>query len=191
MAVFDPPPITRILELVQTGNESARRELWRRTYDEIHAIAAAFMRREIAGRTLQTTVVVHEAYFKLFGHACADFRSAGHFFSAAANAMRQILIDHARKRRAAKRGGGIGTVPLDGDGFAAEFDRDPELELAVSEAVALLEKEHPRAAEVAKLRYYTGLTVRQTAEALGVGDRTVEADWRFARAWLYQRLGGE
>lgn len=191
MTAYNPPPITRILELVQTGNEFARQELWRRTYEEIHAIAAALMRREITGRTLQTTVVVHEAYLKLFGHACADFRSAGHFFSAAANAMRQILVDHARKRRAAKRGGGMGTVPLDGNGFASEFERDPDLELAVSEAVALLEKEHPRAAEVAKLRYYTGLTVRQTAEALGVGDRTIEADWRFARAWLYQRLGGK
>ncbi|MCC7292342.1 MAG: sigma-70 family RNA polymerase sigma factor [Phycisphaerales bacterium] len=183
--------MTRLLDLARGGDESARQALWDRVYQELHRTAEACMRRERPAHTLQTTAVVHEAYFKLFNRSCEDYRSAGHFFSAAANAMRQILVDHARKKRATKRGGGAGAVPLDGDGFAAEFDRDPETELAVSEAMHLLEKEHPRAAEVAKLRYYTGLTVRQTAEALGVGDRTVEADWKFARAWLYQRLGGE
>lgn len=195
--MHEPPsqPVTRLLDLARGGDESARLALWDQVYRELHVIAARFMRRERSARTLQTTVVVHEAYFKLFNRSCEDYRSAGHFFSAAANAMRQILVDHARKRRAVKRGGGAGTIPLDGDivgdGVAAELDRDPDLELAVNEAMESLEKEHPRAADVAKLRYYTGLTVRQTAEALGVSDRTVEADWQFARAWLYQRLGGE
>ncbi|MCG3130173.1 MAG: hypothetical protein FLDDKLPJ_00922 [Phycisphaerae bacterium] len=191
MTVQDPLPLTRILELVRAGDETARRELWRRTYDEIHAIAAAFMRRERSGHTLQTTVVVHEVYFKLFGTRRVDFIGAGEFLAAAANAMRQVLVEYARKRNALKRGGGMKPVNLIEALARPATELDHVAGLALDEALTALTVEHPRWARVVEMRFFLELSVHETAGALGISDRQVEKDWSGARAWLFRVLGGD
>jgi len=157
-------------------------------YGELRAIAHRQLRDERDGHTLDTTALVHEAYLRLVDDSRVTRRGRAYFFGAAARAMRQILVDHARRKGALKRGGNAQPVTLEDhhglvDGFAAEL-----LDLEV--ALQLLAEHGPRQAQVVELRYFGGMDVRDVAEVLGVSTRTVELDWAMARAWLFRELGG-
>ncbi|MEO5989424.1 MAG: ECF-type sigma factor [Candidatus Eisenbacteria bacterium] len=160
-------------------------------YDELRAIAHARMRGERAGHSFQTTELVHEAYVRLRPAEATEWGSRGQFFAAAAEAMRRILVDHARARGRLKRGGdGAGRVApkvtLDLESAAAlADDQDPELVLTLDRAIERLGERDQRAAEIVRLRFYAGLSVVEVAESMGLSTRTVLRDWGFARAWLY------
>ncbi|MBK7403101.1 MAG: sigma-70 family RNA polymerase sigma factor [Phycisphaerales bacterium] len=156
-------------------------------YEALRGLAAAFLRHERADHTLQPTALVHEAYLKL-DHA-GDWKSETHFQAVAANAMRQILVDHARARATQKRGGDWVRVTLSA-GVASEAGPDIDL-LALDEALRELAKLDPRKARVVELRFFGGLTCAESAEEIGISPKTAEADWYFARAWLREKLGGE
>ena len=158
-------------------------------YGELRRLASAQLARLQVGGTLQPTVLVHEAYLKLVGRAELDWEERRHFFAAAAQAMREIVIDHARRRRAGKRGGGERPLSLDGDALDAAALHPATVDLlAVNAAITRLEVDHPRAAQLAVLRYFGGLTVQEIAGVMGITTRTVERDWRFARAYLHALL---
>ncbi len=180
------PQITRLLAAAAEGDEPAAAQLWPFIYKELRGIARQQMAGEAKGRTLQPTELVHEAWFRLFGERDAKWTNRGHFFTAAAKAMRQIRIDDARKRKRLKRGGG-----RDRERVVEEpviFDQDPAEVLAVHEMLDRMEEEDPRKARIVMLRYFSGLTEEETAAALGLSKRTVQTDWRLARAWLYREL---
>lgn len=179
-------PLTQLLAAAGAGDASAHEKLWSAVYDELHSLAQRQMAAEAAGRTLHPTALVHEAYLRLIGGGDATWASRRHFFAAAAKAMRRIRLDDARRRNRLKRGGGKQREPL-GEGPAL-FDDDPAEVLAVDEALSKLERVDHRKAEVVKLRYFAGLTVDETAQALDLGSRTVDKEWRLARAWLYREL---
>ena len=192
--------VTRILERIDAGDAAAAGDLLPLVYAELRALAAARMAGERHDHTLQATALVHEAYLRLVGPGEGGGtggppprRWAGrpHFFHAAAEAMRRILIDHARARATHKRGGGAGgvpprRVPLDVLDLAAR--QDSEEILALDEAFARLEVQNPEAAAVVRLRFYAGLSVAETADALGCSPRSVNRAWTFARAWLFREL---
>jgi len=178
--------VTRLLTAVSTGDGSAKDQLWTVVYDELHRMAHRQMTHEPGGNTLQTTALVNEAYLRLVGHDRVDWSNRRHFFAAASRAMRRIRIDDARKRGRVKRGGGQKPqVLLDDPGV---FDQDPAQLFALDEALTQLEERDPRKAEVVMLRFFAGLSVDETAAALGVSARTVESEWKFARAWLHREL---
>lgn len=156
-------------------------------YDQLRAIAQARMNHERAGHTLQATALVHEACQRLLGDSAPDWEDRGHFFRSAGEAMRRILIDHARKKKSEKRGGGRSRVPLNVVDLAA--DHDPSMVLELDEALRALEREDPTAAEVVQLRFFAGLSVEETAKTMGISERTVAREWAFARARLYEHLG--
>lgn len=153
------------------------------TYEHLREVARTYLRP--GGQTLQPTALVHEAYLKLGDFEAARFKDREHFVCAAAQAMRHVLVDHARARRAAKRGGGWSRVTLSGLGDERGSDFDAA---AVSDALQLLESINPRQGRIVELRFFGGLTIPQIAEAIGVSERTVKSDWRFARAWLRAAL---
>lgn len=177
--------ITRVLEAVEQGENSSER-LLPMVYDELRKLARARMSRERSDHTLQATALVHEAWIRLAGSRDQEWENRAHFFGAAANAMRRILIDRARGKAAAKRGGGWERVDL------ALIDEPSEAPddalLRVSEAVDILEREDAKVAEFVKLRFFAGLTVEEAALALGISDRTGRRYWRFACAWLHNHL---
>ena len=179
-------PLTELLAAAAEGDTTAQGKLWSAIYDELRRIAQQQMAGEAPGRTLQPTALVHEAYLRLFGDSNVEWDSRRHFFGAAARAMRQIRLDNARKRRRLKRGGGAAPGALADEPPA--FDQDPSEVLAINEALDELEKENPRQAEVVMLRYFAGLSEEEAASALGVSRRTVQTDWRVARAWLHRHL---
>lgn len=183
-------PVTQLLAAAGQGDTAARERLWGLIYAELHELAGKQMAREAPGRTLQPTALVHEAYMRLFGREQGAYANRRHFFAAAARAMRRIRIDDARKRKRMKRDGGQQPVP-GLERSAAVLEPDPAEVLALDEALARLEETHPRMAEVVSLRYYAGLSVDDTAEAIGVSPRTVDSDWQFARAWLHRALKDE
>jgi RNA polymerase sigma factor (TIGR02999 family) len=183
--------ITRILDDLAAGEADASKELWDVVYRELRAIAAAQMARLRPGQTLQPTALVHEAYLKLVGRPGPGFHGRGHFFGAASQAMREIVVDHVRRRSAGKRGGGRAHEALDAEIAAAPGALDADDVLAVDAAIRRLEADHPRRAEVVVMRYFAGLSIEEIAEALGVTTRTVEREWRFARAFLHDLLGPE
>ena len=186
MASSPKSPLTQLLAAAGEGDASAHEKLWSAVYSELHSLARRQMAGEAAGRTLQPTALVHEAYLRLIGDGEAKWTSRRHFFGAAAKAMRRIRLDDARRRHRLKRGGGKQRESL-GDGPVL-FDDDPADVLAVDEALSKLERIDPRKAEVVNLRYFAGLTVDETAQALDLGSRTVGKEWRVARAWLYREL---
>ena len=157
-------------------------------YEELRAIARRRLARERAGHTLQTTALVNEAYMRLLGgDEQVPWNDRLHFFNAAAQAMRHILLEHARNRGRKKRGGGRQRVPLDVIDLADDVDGSRVLE--VDEAITRLEERDPKLAQLVKLRFFTGLTAEETAEALGTSVATVRRDWKLARAWLARELG--
>jgi RNA polymerase sigma factor (TIGR02999 family) len=175
--------VTRILSAVEAGDTSAAAQLLPLVYEELRKLAAARLAHEAPGQTLQPTALVHEAYLRLVGPAdAARWHNRGHFFAAAAEAMRRILIEAARRKHGPEHGGHLTRRDLDPE-FSGNPDRSEGL-LALDEALAQLAVIEPRAAEVVKLRYFAGLTVAEAAVALDISPRTADADWAYARAWL-------
>ncbi|WP_438015487.1 ECF-type sigma factor [Sorangium sp. So ce315] len=183
--------ITVLLHAAQAGQKDAADALLRAVYAELKIIAMARVRHLRAGQTLGPTALVHEAYEKLFRDGEARFASRAHFFGAAAQAMRDLLVDHARHKAAQKRGGDQERAPEEAiDALPLAVDLPFEDLLALDEALRKLGEEHPRKAEIVMLRYFAGLTEGEIAELAGVTTRTVEREWRFAKAWLYRALHG-
>ena len=179
--------ITEILREVGASKAGAEDELLQRLYEELHGLAAAVMRRERPGHTLQTTALVNEAWLSVVGDAGRNrFENRSHFLGAAARAMRQTLVHYARRRAAQKRGGGLERQEL------IEMPDLPALPfddvLTIQEALEELESEEPRAARVVELRFFGGAELKEIAALLGVSEPTVKRDWRFARAWLLSKL---
>jgi RNA polymerase sigma factor (TIGR02999 family) len=179
--------VTQILAAVERGDANAAEQLLPLVYDELRKLAAMRLASEQPGQTLQATALVHEAYVRLVGNTTGQWDGRGHFFAAAAEAMRRILIDRARQKNSQKGGCGRRRVDLT-DINPALDEPDPEL-LALDESLRELEQQHPRKAEVIKLRFFAGLTTAQAAVALGVSISTAENDWAYARSWLRIRMG--
>lgn len=180
---------TQILERVEHGDPKASAELLPLVYEELRRLAAQKMMREAAGHTLQPTALVHEAWMRLGGSDAPSFQNRAHFFGAAAEAMRRILIEHARRRLAAKRGAGVEPVDLEGLEIASPLGDDDQL-LAVNEALEKFAALDPRKAELVKLRYFVGLNFEETAAALGIAVPTAKQWWAYARAWLTVEMRG-
>jgi RNA polymerase sigma factor (TIGR02999 family) len=177
--------VTRLLDAAAAGDRRAAADLLPLVYDALRQLAAARMAAERPGHTLDATALVHEAYLRLVGDQQFDGR--GHFFAAAAEAMRRILVEAARRRAATKRGGELVRVPLTEDLAAGAPDSDV---LAVHEVVDQLAAHDPRAAELVKLHVFAGLPLGRAAAVLGISERVAYRDWAFARAWMFRRLGG-
>jgi RNA polymerase sigma factor (TIGR02999 family) len=182
--------VTRILSDIEQGDAHAAEQLLPLVYDELRRLAAGKLAQEKPGQTLEATALVHEAYLRLVGTENAQhWNSRGHFFAAAAEAMRRILVENARRKESLKRGGGRVRRTLDEEDLVA-IEAPDEL-LALDEVLEQLAASDPQAAEVVKLRYFAGLTVPQTAKILGISPRTVDSLWAFARAWLLRKIEGE
>jgi len=179
-------PVTQLLEAAERGDRQAAAELLPLVYAELRKLAAAKLAREAAGHSLDATALVHEAYLKLVGDQQFDGR--GHFFAAAAEAMRRILVDQARIRKANKRGGGAERVAVEPDHIAAPTP-DDEL-LVLNEVLDRLAADYPDHAALVKLRYFAGLSADEAASALGISPSTADRRWTFARAWLKRAMGG-
>jgi RNA polymerase sigma-70 factor, ECF subfamily len=180
--------VTAILETAARGDGSIVDRLVPLVYDELRSIAHRQLEREYGDRTLQTTELVNEAYLRLAGDANVTARGRAYFFAAAARAMRQVLVARARRRSRAKRGGGADVVTL---GVADAVDRFATELVDLDNALRKLARRNSRQAKVVEYRFFAGLSVKETAEVLGVSTRTVESDWAMARAWLFHALGGE
>ncbi len=176
-----------LTQMLRSGaNET---DLLSAVYDELKVLAKSRMSRERSDHTLQATALVHEAYMKLARDQEVEWRERGHFFGAAAEAMRRILIDHARRAKSEKRGSGVPCVTL--GAAEALVQLGPEQALAIDDALTTLEAEDPQAAEITRLRFFAGLTMEETAQALGVSERSVYREWSYARARLFELLGDE
>ncbi|MGD0462603.1 MAG: sigma-70 family RNA polymerase sigma factor [Tepidisphaeraceae bacterium] len=179
--------ITQLLANLKSGDRTAvAAKLMPLVYDEFKALAARQLRRERANHTLQPTALVHEAYLRLIDQTRVDWQGRTHFFAVGAQAIRRILVDHARQRKRQKRGGGAGRVELD-ESVALAPQRSEEI-LALDEAMEKLAKLDSRQAEIVEMRFFAGMNVEEVAQALGVSKRTVEGDWTMARAWLMREL---
>jgi RNA polymerase sigma factor (TIGR02999 family) len=182
----DTQPVTQLLVEMRDGQSGAMDRLYPLVYEELRGIARRALRREQTGHTLATTGLVHEAYLRLVDQTRIEYRDRAHFFGIAARAMRQILVDYARRHRAAKRGGAQRVVTLDEGALALE-DRADTL-LALDEALTDLEQVDARLGQIVQCRFFGGLTEDETAEVVGVTARTVRRDWLKAKGWLYQQL---
>lgn len=190
------PRVTQLLADVQSGNAGATNELFPIVYQELRGLAARYLQDERTAHTLQATALVHEAYLRLVGPAQTPWENRAHFFGAAAKAIRRILIDHARTRTRVKRGGAgvsgngpeqaVNAVPLD-EGMLVSTE-EPERMIEFDGALARLAEIDAQKARIVELRFFAGLTVDQTAMALGVSPSTVAREWQFARVWLYNEL---
>ena len=179
--------VTVILNRARQGDPQAAEELLPLVYDELRRVAAGRMANGSPGHTLQPTALVHEAWLRLVGkEGEAQFQNRTHFFAAAAEAMRHILIDHARRKQAARHGGGQQRVEADDFEIVAPAD-DDEL-LAVNDALERLSMADPAKAELVKLRYFVGMTIEETAAALGISEPTAKRRWSLARAWLFNEI---
>jgi RNA polymerase sigma factor (TIGR02999 family) len=183
-----PAELTRLLRLARSGDCRARDDLLPRVYATLRVIADGAMRRWDSGSTLQPTALVHEAYLKLFGGEFPEFADRDHFLAVSANAMRNLLVDRARARRSQKRGGDSEREPIDVLllGFEERSTDVLDLHAALEELGAFA----PEAARIVEMRFFGGSTAEEAARVLGVSTRTVEREWRTARAWLFTRLGG-
>jgi RNA polymerase sigma factor (TIGR02999 family) len=187
MADSTPKDVTQLLSEAAAGDSSAAVRLLPMVYDELRKLAASRMLKTPPGQTLQPTALVHEAYMRIVGDADSRFAGRKHFFFAAARAMRDILVEQARRRASLKRGGEHKRVEFIESGLAIQPPSDDVVALA--EALKKLEVEDPEKAELVNLRYFAGLTTDETADVLGVSAATIERKWRFARAWLRRELG--
>jgi RNA polymerase sigma factor (TIGR02999 family) len=176
--------VTRILSAVAHGDARAAEQLLPLVYDELRRLAARRLARENPGQTHQATALVHEAYLRLVGPQDPGWDGRGHFFAAAAEAMRRILVERARRKRRLKHGGGRSRQDPDLDDLAGPETRDPLEVLAVHEAVDQLAAKAPRKAELVKLRYFLGCTMAEAAQVLGIAQATAEDDWTYSKAWL-------
>lgn len=183
--------LTQMLDRARNGEDDAIEDIWRNVHRDVHAIACDLISREAKDPALQPTLMVNEVYLRLFGKAAPDFENRRHFFGSVSKAMSQFLVDHARKRKAIKRGGEARRIHLEELNPEDAQDIKNVLNAGGSDvalALAEFEKISPRPAEVARLRVIAGLDVPQTACAIGIAPRTVVKDWLFARAWLHNRL---
>ncbi len=179
--------ITAILQDWSDGKKEALDALLPVVYDELYRQAARFLRRERIGHTLQTTALIHETYLKLIDQREVDWKNRAHFFGIAAQAMRRILVDYAKARNREKRGGAIENLPLDDVTLAVSGEREIDLE-ALDQALIRLGAMDERQANIVEMRYFGGLSIEETAEALRISPATVKADWKSAKAWLYQEI---
>lgn len=181
-----PGHITELLRRWSGGDHSALDELTPLVYAELRQLAAAYLRRERAGHTLQATALVNEAYLRLVGQRPQRWQGRTHFYGIAARLMRQVLIEYARRQKAEKRGGGIASVTLE---HAADITGAADVDvLAVHEALERLAAFDPQQARIVELRFFGGLSIAEAAEVIGVGHATVEREWSLARAWLRKEL---
>jgi RNA polymerase sigma-70 factor (ECF subfamily) len=187
-----PSPRQEVMRLLSDwsgGDEGALEKLFPLVQPELHRLAHHYMSRERAGHTLQTTAILNEAYLRLVENAQPSWQNRTHFVAAAAQLMRRIMVDHARKRHSLKRGAGAVRVTLDEAAWVTEA-RSEEL-LALDEALEELAAQDPRKSQIVELRYFGGLTVEETADFLKLSPRTVEREWTIAKAWLYRALTEE
>ena len=180
--------VTEVLQAVEAGDPRAAERLLPLVYTELRALARALMAKVPPGNTLQPTALVHQAYLRIVGNEDPGWNSRGHFFAAAAQAMRRILVEQARRKAAMQHGGEHRRADVDDEGFPIESPTDDIL--ALDEALARLSVMDERKARVVELRYLMGLDIAETAQVLRVSEPTVERDWRFARAFLYDQLTG-
>jgi RNA polymerase sigma factor (TIGR02999 family) len=199
-------PVTQLLAKWRGGNEAALGELTGLVYQELRSLAQRHLRRERSNHTIQRTALVHEAFVRLVNQQSVDWQSRAHFFGLASNLMRRILVDHARARLASKRGGGVDAVSLDeitnptepedsgssaGPHYAEPGKVDGETDedvAAIDEALTRLGALDERQAKIVEMRYFGGLTIEETAAAIGISDATVKREWTLARAWLRREL---
>jgi RNA polymerase sigma factor (TIGR02999 family) len=179
-------PVTQVLQAVGTGEEQAAEKLLPLVYEDLRRLAAAKMANEAPGQTLQPTALVHEAWLRLSRQSRTDWQNREQFYAVAAELMRRILVDRARRRRAWKHGGGLERVDL--DAVEAVVPQDDALVLEVHDALARLEEEDPVKAEVVKLRFFVGLENAEAAAILGISEKTVRRHWTFAKAWLFRAM---
>jgi RNA polymerase sigma-70 factor, ECF subfamily len=179
-------PVTQLLVRVQAGDSGALDRLLPLVYDELQRLARRHIRKERRNHTLQSTALVHEAYLRLVGQAPSALQTRTHFFAVAANLMREILVDHARRHKSAKRGGGAYRVTLD-DALEQAPQADLDL-VALDEALLALARVDPAKARLVELRYFGGLTIEESAAVLGLSLATVKRHWSLARAWLYREI---
>ena len=180
--------VTQILTAIEQGDPNAADKLLPLVYEELRKLAAHRMANEAAAQTLQPTALVHEAWMRLVGKQTPKFQNRAHFFAAAAESMRRILIDNARRKRAVRHGGGQQRVDFDQAELASHSDDDQLL--AVHEALDKLAAENAVQGELVKLRYFVGMTLEEAAEVLGLSPRTADNYWAHARAWLFRELKG-
>ena len=178
--------VTGLLAKWSGGDKEAEKDLFRLVHHELRRIARRYVARWRRGQTLETAAVVNEAYLRLAAQRGSSWQDRAHFFAVSAKAMRHILIDHARRRGVAKRGGGLGRVTFD-EAAVSPVGKPAEL-VALDEALVSLAEDYPRRSQVVELRYFGGLTNEEIAEVLDVSPTTIERDWRYARAWLHQKL---
>ena len=178
--------ITQVLQAIGRGEGHASEELLPLVYEELRRLAASRMAHEQPGQTLQATAMVHEAWLRLVSSGDRNWQNRAHFFGAAAEAMRRILIENARRKSALKRGGGLARVDLEGLQVAAATPDDKIL--LINEALEKLQTEDPERARVVVMKFFGGLTNQEVAEALGVTERTIERQWAFAKAWMYNAI---
>jgi RNA polymerase sigma factor (TIGR02999 family) len=199
-------PVTKLLASWKGGNQAALGELTGLVYQELRSLAQRHLRRERSNHTIQRTALVHEAFVRLVNQQSVDWQSRAHFFGLASNLMRRILVDHARARLASKRGGGVDAVSLDeitnpsepeesgasaGPHYAEPGKADGETDedvAAIDEALTRLSALDERQAKIVEMRYFGGLTIEETAAAIGISDATVKREWTLARAWLRREL---
>ena len=189
MATGPSRSTTEMLSAIASGDSRAADELLPLVYDEFHRLAEGYLRRESPGHTLQPTALVNEAYLKLVDQSHANWKGRTHFFAIGAQAMRRILVDHARGKHREKRGGGLHRIALDEE-MSVSPRRDEDL-VELDEALNKLAKLDPRQARIVELRFFGGLTVAEVADVLGVSKRTVENEWTMVRAWLRRELTGD
>ncbi|MEP6900445.1 MAG: sigma-70 family RNA polymerase sigma factor [Actinomycetota bacterium] len=179
--------ITAMLRAWGSGQQEASDALLPLVYDELRRQAARFLRRERIGHTLQTTALIHETYLKLIDQKEVGWQNRAHFFGIAAQAMRRILIDYARQRHREKRGGADENLPLEEAAFVVAGEKSIDL-IALDEALTRLTVMDERQARIVELRYFSGLSIEETAEVLRISPATVKSDWKSAKAWLYQEI---
>ena len=181
------PEITQLLKDWSEGNQTALDKLMPLVYDELRRQASRYLRNERQGHTLQTTALIHEAYLKLIGINQIEWQNRNHFFAIASTAMRRILVDYARERKRDKRGGVAENLPLDEGLQISANEKSVDL-IALDEALSRLAKLDERQAKVVELKYFSGLSIDEIAEVLGIANSTVRLDWNLAKAWLKQEI---
>jgi len=180
--------VTRILNAIEKGDAKATNELLPLVYEELRLLAAQRLSHELPGQTLQATALVHEAYIRLLGDEPQRWNSRGHFFSAAAEAMRRILVENARRKRGIKHGGRARRVDLDEAALAGSPERMGDDLIVLDEALTKFAQKHKLKADLVMLRYFAGLTIQQAAKALNVSHATAERYWDYARSWLHAEI---
>jgi RNA polymerase sigma factor (TIGR02999 family) len=190
MSASSPKDVTRMLANWSNGDQSALEALLPLVYDELRRQAAAYLRREAPGHTLQPTALVNEAFLRMINQTAVTWQNRAHFFGAAANLMRQILIQHARAKHADKRGGDAQKIYLeDVSGLADNLTKEQNLDLiALDDALNDLARVAPQQSRVVELRYFGGLSIEETAEVLGISPATVKREWTMAKAWLHREI---